>query len=322
MANAISLSEGHYDGERFSSAAKALFGNIRQRFFASGNRTEPSLTYTPMGQCGLTRITSPAHGVAAQKTVRQLSDPDHIKVLVQVRGATSFHMGQDRFRISPNAAVIYDPTRPYYLVNATAVEQLILQIPRGDLGDRNLRALSRPVFLEDVGPGQFRTLSAFVSAASESAESLSYEMRAGIGQSLCSFANGLVGNHFQTDMLDHLERGSLILLRGRVLDFLARNLSDPDITIDRIAVKMGCSVRYLHRAFESQDLTLQKLVWKMRLDRSKAMLATQKPATSSVSDIAIRCGFSSSSHFSRTFREAFGLSPKQARSVQLPPTDR
>lgn len=53
MANAISLSEGHYDGERFSSAAKALFGNIRQRFFASANRTEPSLTYTPMGQCGL-----------------------------------------------------------------------------------------------------------------------------------------------------------------------------------------------------------------------------------------------------------------------------
>lgn len=313
LAYAIELAEGRYSGALFGSAAKALFGSIRQRFIAPSGREAPTLSFAPIGSCGLTRISAPAHGVASLAGRRAANDPDHVKVLVQLQGSSTFRQSDRKTVVQPNTAIIYDPARPYFLINATRVEQLVLQIPREDIGDRNLRALSQPLILPDVGPGQSRTIGAFIRATADSAPHLNAEMRASIGQSLAAFAKGLVSDHFRTDMISAMERASLILLRERVVSFVAQNLGNTDLSIEVIARRMGCSVRYLHRAFETQDTTLQKLVWKMRLDKSRALLEHAGLARESISDIAIRCGFSSSSHFSRLFRQAFGVSPAELR---------
>ncbi|MBL9045925.1 MAG: helix-turn-helix domain-containing protein [Tabrizicola sp.] len=316
MAYALDLQDGGYSGDLFGKAARTLFGSIRQRFLGQDERALPILSFASVGACGLTRITAPAHGVATPDRRKASNDPDFIKVLVQLHGSSTFRQSDRKTAIQPNTAIIYDPVRPYFLINATRVEQLILQIPREDIGDRNLRALSQPLVLPDEGPGQSRTIAAFIRATADSAPHLNAEMRAALGQSLAAFAKGLVSDHFRTDMIESMERASLILLRERVVSFVAQNLGNSDLGIETIARRMGCSVRYLHRAFEMQDTTLQKLVWKMRLDKSRALLEQTGPARESISDIAIRCGFSSSSHFSRLFGQSFGMSPVVVRAGQ------
>lgn len=317
MAYALDLQDGEYSGHLFGGAARTLFGAIRQRFIGPVGRAVPTLSFAAVGSCGLTRITAPAHGVASPHRRQPSTDPDFIKVLVQMHGSSTFRQSDRQTAILPNTAIIYDPMRPYFLFNATRVEQLILQIPREDIGDRNLRALSQALILPDVGPGQSRTIAAFIRATADSADHLNAEMRAAIGQSLAAFAKGLVSDHFRSDMIESMERASLILLRERVVSFVAQNLGNSELSIEAIAKRMGCSVRYLHRAFETQDTTLQKLVWKMRLEKSRALLEQASQARESISDIAIRCGFSSSSHFSRLFRQTFGISPAELRGDQL-----
>lgn len=274
------------------------------------------MSFAAICACGLSRISAPAHGVASAHGRRASNDPDFIKVQVQLQGSSTFRQADQKTSIQPNSAIIYDPVRPYFLVNATRVEQLILQISREDIGDRNLRALLQPLVLPDVGPGQSRTIAAFIRPTADSAPHLNAEMRASIGQSLAAFAKGLVSDHFRTDMIESMERASLILLRERVVSFVAQNLGNSDLSIENIARRMGCSVRFLHRAFETQDTTLQKLVWKMRLDKSRALLEQGPHPAGSISDIAIRCGFSSSSLFSRLFRQSFGMSPVEVRAGQ------
>lgn len=315
MAHGLEITEGLYSGDRFAGAVNELFGNIRQRFFPDPAPQERRLSFTAMGSCGLSRITAPAHGVMGGRVSRREECPDAVKVLVQVSGNSTFRQDGNRLAMRARSAVIYDPIRPYALINATSVEQFVLQIPREDFGDRVLRALSSPVFLPADQGGQMMTLSALIRTTGETAPALAPELRAVLGQSLTAFAQGLVGEHFRTDMIASMDNGSLILLRERIKAFVARHLTDPDLSNELIARKMGCSVRYLHRAFEAEQTTLQKMIWTMRLEMSRSLLRSPSSAAPSISEIALRCGFSSSSHFSRTFRQRFGMSPHEARTV-------
>lgn len=313
MAQDLTVADGLHAGEGFARAINELFGNIRQRFFASPAPQERRLAFTAMGRCGLSRISAPPHGVMGGRFSRLVECPDAIKVLVQVSGTSSFRQDGSRLAMGARSALIYDPVRPYALMNATNVEQFILQIPREDLGERTLRALSRPVFLPADESGQNMTLAALIRTSGETAPSLAPELRAVLGQSLTAFAQGLVGEHFRTDMIASMDNGSLILLRERIKAFVIRHLTDPDLSNELIARKMGCSVRYLHRAFEAEQTTLQKMIWSMRLEKSRSMLRAANGFAPSISEIALRCGFSSSSHFSRTFRQRYGMSPQEAR---------
>ncbi|MCX8507867.1 MAG: helix-turn-helix domain-containing protein [Rhodobacteraceae bacterium] len=314
MEHGFAISEGLHAGDGFAGAVRELFGNIRQRFFADPAPQERRLIFTAMGSCGLSRITAPAHGVIAGRFSRREECPDAIKVLVQVSGTSTFRQDGNRLAMRARSAVIYDPTRPYALINATSVEQFVLQIPREDLGERALRALCSPVFLPSDQSGQTMTLAALIRTSGETAAALAPELRTVLGQSLTAFAQGLIGEQFRTDMIASLDNGSLILLRERIKAFVARHLTDPDLSNELIARKMGCSVRYLHRAFEAEQTTLQKMIWTMRLEMSRSILRSPTAAPPNISEVALRCGFSSSSHFSRTFRQRFGMSPLEARA--------
>ncbi|TGR77322.1 AraC family transcriptional regulator, partial [Mesorhizobium sp. M2D.F.Ca.ET.223.01.1.1] len=76
---------------------------------------------------------------------------------------------------------------------------------------------------------------------------------------------------------------------------------------------MGCSRRYLHRAFEGEGMTLERFVWDRRLERSKEELLSPARASASISEIAFACGFNSSAHFSRAFKSKYDLAPRQLR---------
>ena len=91
------------------------------------------------------------------------------------------------------------------------------------------------------------------------------------------------------------------------------NLDDPHLSLDRIAAAIGCSKRYLHKLFDGETDTLNAYIWQGRLDRIRQDLANPALGDSSITEIAFGRGFSSSTHFSRSFRESFGVSPRVYR---------
>ena len=82
---------------------------------------------------------------------------------------------------------------------------------------------------------------------------------------------------------------------------------------NRIAAAIGCSKRYLHKLFDGEADTLNAYIWQARLDRIRQDLADPAVAGNSITEIAFGRGFSSSTHFSRSFRESFGVSPRVYR---------
>ncbi|TGR08304.1 GlxA family transcriptional regulator [Mesorhizobium sp. M4B.F.Ca.ET.190.01.1.1] len=85
------------------------------------------------------------------------------------------------------------------------------------------------------------------------------------------------------------------------------------ISISEIAASVGLSRRQLERLFMENPKTSPALVYKkVRLERAKQLLLeTSVPML----DIAIEVGFENASHFSRVFRETFGMPPSKLRSA-------
>ncbi|MFJ5921230.1 helix-turn-helix domain-containing protein [Kitasatospora sp. NPDC092948] len=99
----------------------------------------------------------------------------------------------------------------------------------------------------------------------------------------------------------------------RVRGHIERHLADSDLSPETIARAHHISVRYLHRLFEAEEMTVGRLIRRTRLDACAQELSRRGPSGPSVSAVAQRWGFASPAHFSRAFRAAYGVSPREWR---------
>lgn len=94
---------------------------------------------------------------------------------------------------------------------------------------------------------------------------------------------------------------------NRAIDHITRNL-DGGLSLEEIARAAGFSPFHFHRVFKSLvGETLAQFVKRQRLERA-LYLMTHAPKRS-LTDIALECGFASSSDFSRSFKQRYGTPP-------------
>jgi acetamidase/formamidase/AraC-like DNA-binding protein len=99
----------------------------------------------------------------------------------------------------------------------------------------------------------------------------------------------------------------------RICQTIERRLDDATLTPARVAQSEGISERYLQKLFEGVGDNFSHYVRERRLQRAWADLSNPVEAHHAISEIAYRCGFVDSAHFSRSFRQRFGTSPREFR---------
>ena len=103
-------------------------------------------------------------------------------------------------------------------------------------------------------------------------------------------------------------------LSMRVKTYIEAKLADPELSIERIAHACNISVRGLHRLFaEDPAGSVSRYLWQRRLIRCAEALRDPSQAHRSVTDVCFSYGFSSSAHFSRLFKDRFGVPPSGYR---------
>jgi transcriptional regulator GlxA family with amidase domain len=81
---------------------------------------------------------------------------------------------------------------------------------------------------------------------------------------------------------------------------------------DALALAAGLSLRQLERLFKTQmRTTIREHYLTIRLDEAMRLL---RETDLSRAMVAVACGFTSTSHFSRSFRQRFAMSPGRARA--------
>lgn len=99
---------------------------------------------------------------------------------------------------------------------------------------------------------------------------------------------------------------------NRLVDIIHAQMNKGEIDMDRIADALMISRKVLReRVMDITGLTPVAFALQVRLKRARNMLLSKEDLP--LSTIASKCGFQSPSHFSKSFKQLYGLSPTQFR---------
>ncbi|PSJ56461.1 AraC family transcriptional regulator [Pseudaminobacter soli (ex Li et al. 2025)] len=298
-------------GRDFAGVARSLFGNVRLDF-ENGDEEKSRLKSAMLGNCRLTRLGADVHTVFGDRVAFGSDSPDAIKLIIQTHGRSSLHQNGRNAAVGGEGAVIYDPMRPYVLTNRTPVRLLLLQLPRRALPSSAVARLAEPFVAPPGHAGMQRILLSLMDSTIREIDQLDETACASVGQTMVELVRTMIGGDY------HHERASvhsLDLLRRRIKDFIADNIARPDLGAALIARRLGCSVRYVYRAFEAEGMTPGDHIWNLRLEAAASRLRETQRRPGDISEIAFGLGFSSSAHFSRAFRGRYSLSPSEWRKM-------
>lgn len=158
------------------------------------------------------------------------------------------------------------------------------------------------------GPAQ--VLHASASACVMSGNSLSEDERTQLGGQIAMLVEMTVRAEDMAPAVD-IREGR----RRAILEHIDRTLADADLSVAGIARAFGISSRTLHKLFEGEAQTVARLIWERRLERCREEMADPAMAARSITEIAHLWGFSDSQHFSRAFKQRFGMTPRDYRNL-------
>ncbi len=183
----------------------------------------------------------------------------------------------------PHQAVGYDPSiHPRFM-------QIKLNTPAGRILKSNLELM----------------LELLPNAKTAEAISLS--------EGLCGMLRGLITR----DLRDETAQARFARSREvAVRRFLSANLKDPGLDADAICEAVGISRAVLYRLFDREG-GVRKAILVKRLEHALDELAQSEPRRGVVAKVAQHWAFHDQAHFSRLFRETFGLRPSDVVGTAL-----
>jgi AraC-like DNA-binding protein len=269
------------------------------------------LLHCDAGDVKLCRLSASSHRVARTPDLIRQDDRGFLKVVFQMEGSTWFEQGGRKTLLNPGEWSIYDTMKAYSVSNNGDVEQLVLLAPREKILAAHLNPDELLVQRYDAKAGIGRLAGELLQRAFEEIESCSPESAEAIGEAVAQL--------LRQSLMERAGRPTSLTLRealrDRIRTYILRNLRDPDLSIDRIAAALRCSKRNLHKAFSNDGATLSDTIWRLRLEHCRRDLQSPACAWKSITEIAFSWGFSSATHFSKAFKDAYGMSPKAWRLV-------
>jgi AraC family transcriptional activator of tynA and feaB len=197
-----------------------------------------------------------------------------------------------------------------YTITSPEIEGFALMLPRPS--DAAIAALlERGVARRSNGRwGLSRVLHAMVNESFGEMRRLPEFSGRKLGAAITTMAWDALREQIETPpLIGH--RDELLM---RVKAYIEANLADPELSVERIAHACNISVRGLHRHFaEDPAGSVSHYLWQRRLIRCAEALRDPSQVHRSITDVSFSYGFSSSSHFSRLFKDRFGVSPVRYR---------
>jgi len=220
-----------------------------------------------------------------------------------------------------NAGVgaIFSATESYDLECIGEIRSFYLELPQREFADRFPQERIPVAATIGAGRGLGRIAAEFCSMLASEGSTLDAEVRARLGDELMDVvALALDSGQGDEPAADHaVQHARLRSVKAWIED----HLTDPDLSLEKIAQNNGISLRHLHYLFHLTDMSAAEWVWDRRLQRSYDVLTRSELNSLSVTEVAYRLGFNSSSHFSTAFRRKFGIRPSDVRRKSTAETE-
>lgn len=274
------------------------------------------------GRLGLEMLASVAAGSAAGAV--RLGIPTTLRasargvaVHLPLGDGGEYRIGRRRLVASPDVAVVLAPGHDYTVLTPGRVTTLAIMLDRSVLSSEldarlpgrtaRVRADSIELPLSPVERVRFRALIAqHLSAAGPGPEARRREDMEGVERALASW---LADRLVHASGLVALSPSGLAVAE-RVEGWIRGHVERP-ISLEQLSARAGVSRRMLQKACRARwGQTPLELVLSRRLDAVRARLTGHRPPRT-VTEAAVRGGFTHLGRFSKLYRQAFGESPSE-----------
>jgi AraC-like DNA-binding protein len=294
----------------FWNSGSHVIGGIDARPIGGG-AFRAQVAMRRMGALIVYALDTGPHRVAwSRKHIERAGEP-FVRMRFQRAGTSVIEQDDGTtVRTRPGEWSMIDGSRPHAIVNEEDNSTLSLQIPRSQLPGRLFditRRIGGPHPIVGGIPHMlFECLRLAVEELDEERESVEEEL----GASILSLFQVMLNAHVRVRPL----AASREIAESRIRSYIRRHLSDPDLSVDKIAAAMNCSRRYIHKLFQGGE-TVTQYIWSQRLEACRRQIQEFRDVPRTLTQIALDCGFRSPAHFSRAFRSRFGVTPSEFRAM-------
>ncbi len=235
---------------------------------------------------------------------QRLDGNEDFLLSLMLQGNAQLEQGGRVATQGPGDFVLYDAASPFVYDFPRPYQMLLVKIPRRSV----LSRLPNAERLTAVTVGSKTPLGSLATNMMSTVMSLDLPgeaaVSAKIGASLIDILSATIEMELQSrnDLVDR--QASLV---KRAKDYMRARLYESELNVDSIADALYVSPRTLSRAFACEGTTIIHWLWRERLEASYTAL--KEGRATQVSEIALGCGFTSGSHFSRLFKSAYGILP-------------
>jgi AraC family transcriptional regulator len=230
------------------------------------------------------------------------------------RGVYLRHLGSDQAVAEANQVLFFNASEGYRISHPVQGGDASLTLV---ISEPLLRELAPPTFLRDSPTLAFRQQRRRIDARVQVLVALlGHSLRHHIAEPL--EAESLALTLVQRTLGPRTTHAAGASVGRQLLVDRAKLVVTSDLgrrwTLSEIATEVRCSPVYLTQVFRQvEGLPLYRYQLRLRLARALDLLAQYDDLTA----LAIDLGFSSHSHFSAAFREAYGRSPSEFRQSAL-----
>lgn len=236
-------------------------------------------------------------------------DDEHLVVTLVTRGIATAEQDGRKARLHPGEMVICDMARPMSTRFPGPFQVKSLVLPRRLLGlkEADLQRITATPVRSDTAMGSI--LSSFLAGLVDTAATCPPQTGAVLASNVIDLLAVLAEERLRRKAGDTSSVTRLLEIQA----FIDRHLADPDLTPEAIARANRISVRYLHKLFQAEDISVGQWTRRRRLEECRRELARQEATGRTIAAVARTWGFTNASHFSRAFRALYGMTPAEWR---------
>lgn len=300
--------------EFWQTRTGSLFGSY-QLEVQDAQAFNASFEYTSVADLILCRLSADVpHRVTRTGASARRDDRGYVKAVLQARGRSVLEQNGHTTFLRPREWTIYDTVKPHSITIPERAEMFMLMIPRQKIVTRNLD-------LQDIAGRRFsgrqgvgKLMWNLIPEAFEQVPAIRERSNYDVADMLAQMIRLAILDSFD----ECLPADSKDALRERVKLYIESHLRDADLSISKLARVAHCTKRYLHMAFQPEKNSISEFILKLRLERCFEDLRNPACAHRSITDIAYSWGFNNSNHFSRCFKQVYGISPRHSRLESNP----
>jgi AraC-like DNA-binding protein len=263
---------------------------------------------------GLQMLSGRLHGSSNQRTRAEVEDgTDDIGLIVNGRGQHLITQGKHELVLGDGEAAFVSLSDPSCFTHKPPGDLLALRFPRTQFAPLVNGALQRTMRPIPNDAPALRLLSSYIGMAWGDQTTASCELRHLMVAHVYDLMAVLIGTTRDAAEMAH-GRGLRAARLHAIKQDIARSLDDPSLSVAALALRHGCTPRFIQRLFETEGMTFTEYLLAQRLVRAHRMLTDPRRAGEKVSTIALDAGFADISYFNRAFRQLYGDTPSGVRA--------